>query len=88
MTKLEERAAGLSWDVFSAIPDQYLDRDPYGQSDPLAAAWNWAVNASMEASFALEHLGDLLRTKAGITEPWPYRKLCQEKSSLCESTYA
>lgn len=33
----------------------------------------------MRASIALEQLGDLLRDKAGITEPGPWVKLCAEK---------
>jgi hypothetical protein len=69
VTELEDQAVGLSVDVFLAIPAQYLERPDF--DDPLTCAWCNAVTASMWACVQLERLGDMLRAKAGITEPGP-----------------
>ena len=68
--KLEERALALQLDVFRLTPRQYIEHDNCGP-DPLglSQAWGNAGAAVTEAYLALEHLGDILRDKAGI-EDW------------------
>ena len=69
VAELEEQAMGLSADVLLTMPAQYRERPDF--KDALNVAWNAAVEATMLASIKLEELGDLLRQKAGITEPGP-----------------
>lgn len=66
---LEEQAVWLSLEVFKARPSQYREKPDAG--DPINAAWNDAMEIAHMASICLERLGDLLRKKAGITEPGP-----------------
>ena len=68
-TELEELAVRLSADVCAAIPQMYLDKpDSY---DHICRAWTDAVEATTPASLVIEHLGNLLRAKAGIMDPGP-----------------
>ena len=69
VAEFEEVAIYLSADVFYTIPLQYR-RQP-NPRDPLNRAWNHALKATGQASIELERLGDLLRAKAGISEPGP-----------------
>ena len=51
-------------------------------------AWNGAVDAVMCASNALEELGDMLRAKAGITEPGPSKRFVSEQGGASEDQEA
>jgi hypothetical protein len=67
--ELESAAIQLFRGMFLTMPAQYRDKpDP---DDPLGMAWNSARMSVALASVELERLGDLLRAKAGITEPGP-----------------
>lgn len=70
VTALEERSVALQDDVFRLTPRQYIERDD-GGPDPLGLgeAWTNAWTFATQASLALEHLGNILRKKAGI-EDW------------------
>lgn len=69
ITEVEDVVLHLAMHMFARIPPQYRQRpDP---ADALNAAWNEAVRATLLASARLETLGDLLRARAGITEPSP-----------------
>lgn len=70
--ELEETAIDLSVGVYFTIPEQYLDSS--APTDPICAAWNQCVKLTMLASLACERLGDLLRGRAGITEPSPRQR--------------
>ena len=69
VSAFEQRALDLFNDMFDARPEQY--REHPNEDDPLNAAWNDAVGAVTSAMNELEALGDLLREKAGITDPGP-----------------
>ncbi|TWT43955.1 hypothetical protein RAS1_03590 [Phycisphaerae bacterium RAS1] len=71
---LEVAAFALAFDVFLAAPEQYTNlpaRLKGRTNDAVASAWRSAVRAATVASTALERLGDVLRAKAGVTEPGP-----------------
>ena len=74
VANLEEQAADLAVDVFCTIPRQYLDKS--NPRDPINRAWNIAVNTAASAMIEMERLGDLMRERAGITEPGPLASLC------------
>ena len=82
-TEFEEMALCLSDNVFFTAPQQYLDKPDLG--DPLCKAWNNCVHATMMASVACEHLGNLLRAKAGITGPGPSERLCSDASDQADT---
>ena len=69
VAELEDRTLELQHDVFRLTPRQYIERDDCGP-DPLglSQAWKNAGAAVTEAYLALEHLGDILRDKAGIED--------------------
>lgn len=82
VTNLEERALGLAADMFRAQPAMYRERPD--STDPIAAAWAAGVEAAMQASLALEHLADLLRSRADIAEPGPCWRLLEEPQDIAE----
>ena len=71
--EFEGQAIQLSAEVFLTIPQQY--RNKPNSKDPICQAWNLCMETTMSASVACEQLGDLLRAKAGITEPGPTKAL-------------
>ncbi len=80
--EFEDAAICLSGEVFLAMPGQYR-RDPM-PDDPLCRAWNDCVRATMCAVNACERLGDLLRERAGITEPGPTKEFFADEP-LCSA---
>ena len=69
VTELEDQALTLSVELFVATPAQYRNHpDP---SDRVNEAWNDALSTATLLSIKMERLGDLIRSKAGITEPGP-----------------
>jgi len=78
--KLEEQATALAAEMFMVQPAMY--RGNRQSEDPLRRAWNAAVDATMLASIKLEELGDLLRKKAGITEPGPAAKTLADDAAV------
>lgn len=77
--KIEQRAIELAYDVAAAAPASFLEpldskSVPFPR-DPLRRAWISAVEAAMGANVELERLGDLLREKAGSSEPSPFARL-------------
>ncbi len=73
--EFEEQAGCLFIDVFLTMPKQYKENPD--SDDAICQAWNESQDATMRASIALQRLGDLLRAKAGITEPGPSEKFCK-----------
>ncbi len=65
----------LSMGVFLEMPKQYRERPTH---DLLCHAWNDALDVTTLASIAMDKLGGLLRTRAGIKEPGPQEALRQE----------
>ena len=83
VTELEAEALDFSFRVCSACPDQYHKPS----DDPLCEAWGVAVSGAIGASRELQRLGDILRKKAGITEPGPVQQFDEEILAL-KSEYA
>lgn len=67
--EFEKLVTMLAMYTFETIPEQY--REKPNPNDRLSVARNNAMRLTMHTSIALDALGDLLRAKAGITEPGP-----------------
>ena len=80
ISKIEEQVTAAAAELFVVEPRQY--RESRQSEDPLGRAWNAAVDATMLASIKLEELGDLLRKKAGITEPGPAAKILADDAAV------
>ena len=72
VTALEEEALCLAMDVFSEVPKKYLEKP---SQHVICKAWNDVVAATQITSIAIRKLGELLRAKAGVTEPGPWEKI-------------
>ena len=77
VTALEDRALQLTDDLLKIVPSQYLGHPNDG--DPFNAAWNRAVDRVYDSLFAIADLGNLVREKAGITEPGPVARLVEKE---------
>ena len=65
VTRLEDEARRLCWEVYEAMPQQYIeDPDPKGA---ISYAWNDAYYKVRDAMCAVEELAEQLRSKAGLT---------------------
>ncbi|MCG3139155.1 MAG: hypothetical protein HJJLKODD_03034 [Phycisphaerae bacterium] len=70
ITELEARALQLADDFYALMPSMY--RDPRTlHTDPICRAWNDAMDRILETLHTIEHLGNLLREKAGVRESGP-----------------
>ena len=72
VTELEAQGLELSRRVFEFCPKKSM------KGDPICEAWDAVVGTTMNASIELQQLGDLLREKAGITEPGPVQQFDEE----------
>ena len=82
VTALEDRVLQLTRDLFKIAPQQYLDHP--NDRDPLNMAWNKAVDRTHDSMYAVVDLGNLVREKAGITEPGPVARHIAEKEKDSE----
>ncbi len=69
VTRLEDEAVRLMHHLWVTMPLYYRDRRDL--TDPVSRGWYWTLDATEQATLAIAHLGDMLREKAGITEPGP-----------------
>jgi len=69
VTKLEEQALELYYQIRKVIPEQY--RVEPDECDMYALAWSNAYQRIVSAVSTVGELGDLLRGKVGITETGP-----------------
>ena len=76
VTDLEARSLQLMLDTAKIAPEHY--REKPDEQDALCMAWNDAASQTSIALFALADLGDLVREKAGITEPGPWARCVAE----------
>ena len=82
VTDLEARSLQLMLDTAKIAPEHY--REKPDEQDALCMAWNDAASQTSIALFALADLGDLVREKAGITEPGPVARHIAEKEKDSE----
>ncbi len=75
--ELEEAALEVSAETFFAMPSAY--KKPPTRNDPVHAAWHAAYVATLDASIRVEHLGDVMRARAGIKEPGPAAVMLAER---------
>lgn len=73
--ELEQQAVRLSMEMFVTIPAVYRERPT---ADAVCVAWTKALDAATWVEIALEELGNLLRTKAGINRLSPFEELRAE----------
>ena len=74
--EIEEYFTYLGLMLMNEIPEQYR-----GEIEPktdLSIAWNNALCTALRATAKIIVLGDMLRERAGITEPGPYEEFMRE----------
>lgn len=80
VARFEQRGMELYHDMIAAAPLQYIENEDYANMDQLCKAWQRAYEQSRLTALALEELGNLLRSKAGIGPnmgPWAINRAMQ-----------
>lgn len=75
VAKIEEAALDLARSTVAACPQRFLDATAKLPNTPLKRAWIETVEATMQAHFATERLGALLREKAGDDAPSAFERV-------------
>ncbi len=74
--EIEEYFTYLGLMLMNEFPEQY--RAEIEPKTDLSIAWNNALCTALRATAKIIVLGDMLRERAGITEPGPYEEFMRE----------